>query len=79
MARKLIKNVPIAAEMQVAIKTALSGMPAAAKIPGFTKMMYAIVKNVVRPATISVFTLEPVPFRSKKSPFGCTAFEFCAI
>ena len=38
----------------VAATTASCGMPVSLRIDGFTKMMYAIVTNVVNPASISV-------------------------
>ncbi|SOY69582.1 hypothetical protein CBM2589_A90917 [Cupriavidus taiwanensis] len=49
-------SVPIAAATQVATNTASLGMPASPRIEGLTKMMYAIVRNVVMPARISVRT-----------------------
>ena len=45
---------PKAAQRQVAMVTAAMGIPVSARIEGFTKMMYAIVINVVSPARISV-------------------------
>ena len=45
---------PKAAQRQVAAVTAASGMPVCERMLGFTKMMYAIVMNVVRPASASV-------------------------
>ena len=41
------------ADRHVAVITAPTGMPASARIDGLTKMMYAIVRNVVKPAAIS--------------------------
>ncbi|SOZ62444.1 hypothetical protein CBM2614_B10243 [Cupriavidus taiwanensis] len=49
-------SVPIAAATQVATNTASLGMPASPRMEGLTKMMYAIVRNVVMPARISVRT-----------------------
>src|SRR5437868_3033117 len=45
---------PSPAQRQVAVVTAAIGIPVWASIDGFTKMMYAIVTNVVRPAIISI-------------------------
>ena len=45
---------PKAAQRQVAMVTAARGMPVFARMAGFTKMMYAIVMKVVRPARDSV-------------------------
>ena len=50
-------SVPTMAARAVAVKTASVGMPWSAralKIPGFTAKMYAMVRNVVMPAMISV-------------------------
>jgi hypothetical protein len=60
-----IARLPNAAERQVAAVTAAAGMPVSLKIEGFTKMMYAIVRNVVRPARISVRKVVPRPSKSK--------------
>ena len=49
--------VPKAAEIQVAAKTPATGIPASCRIDGFTKTMYAIVINVVQPASTSVCQL----------------------
>ncbi|SPC19926.1 hypothetical protein CT19431_MP70059 [Cupriavidus taiwanensis] len=49
-------SVPIAAATHVATNTASLGIPASPRIDGLTKMMYAIVRNVVIPARISVRT-----------------------
>ena len=38
-------------------------MPAALKISGFTARMYAIVMNVVSPASISVWIVVPFSFK----------------
>src|SRR4051812_23168256 len=53
-AKPPIRKLPNAAERHVAAVTAASGIPASARIDGFTKMMYAIVVKVVIPANISV-------------------------
>jgi len=54
--------VPNAADRIVATIDGPRGMPAAERIAGFTMMMYAIVRNVVIPATVSC--RYPVPWRS---------------
>ena len=51
-----------AAEIAVAAKIASDGMPAAERMPGFTARMYAIARNVVRPAMSSVLTVVPFSF-----------------
>jgi hypothetical protein len=53
-ARKPIVRLPNAAERHVAAVTAATGIPVSDRMDGFTKMMYAIVMNVVNPASISV-------------------------
>ena len=50
---------PNAADRQVAAVTAGRGTPAAARIAGFTSTMYAMVRNVVTPARISVRQFVP--------------------
>jgi hypothetical protein len=56
LAKTPVAIVAIAVTRQVtAIRAGLS-IPACDKIEGFTKMIYAIVRNVVVPAIISVFT-----------------------
>lgn len=45
---------PSAAQRQVAMVTAGSDMPVCERMDGFTKMMYAIVMKVVKPARSSV-------------------------
>ena len=42
------------AHRQVEVVTAASGIPVWERMAGLTKMMYAMVMNVVRPARISV-------------------------
>jgi hypothetical protein len=42
-------NVPMAAARQVATNTASFGTPASPRMLGLTKMMYAMVRNVVTP------------------------------
>ena len=49
----------MAADRQVAAATAGTGMPASLRMSGFTKTMYAMVRNVVAPARISVRQVEP--------------------
>ena len=48
---------PINEAMQVASITAVGSIPAEDSMLGFTARMYAMVINVVIPASISVFTL----------------------
>ena len=48
-----------AAPMQVAVTAAALGMPAALRMLGLTTMMYAMARNVVRPARTSVAELVP--------------------
>jgi hypothetical protein len=47
----------------VAVMRAPKGIPAFCRIPGFTKIMYAMVINVVIPARTSVRTSVPASFR----------------
>ena len=49
----------MAAAQQVATNTAPLSIPASASIDGLTKIIYAIVKNVVKPAIISVLGVVP--------------------
>ena len=42
------------AQRQVAVVTAARGMPVWERMAGLTKMMYAMVTKVVRPASVSV-------------------------
>src|ERR1044072_4203678 len=70
-AKPPIKKLPIAAERHVAAVVAAAGMPASCRIPGFTKMMYAIVMNVVNPARISVRQLAPSDSNSKYRSRRC--------
>ena len=58
------ENTPIAivitaAPRQVAVTAAVGLIPAADRMLGLTMMMYAMAKNVVRPARTSVAALEP--------------------
>ena len=46
---------PKAADKQVAVTNAPAGIPVADSILGLTAIIYAIVKNVVTPANISLF------------------------
>ena len=52
-------SVKIAAASAVATATASNGIPAADRIAGLTKTMYAIVRNVTTPPSTSVRTVEP--------------------
>jgi len=49
-----MRTLPKAAQRQVAVVMAARGMPVLLRSDGFTKMMYAIVMKVVRPARVSV-------------------------
>jgi hypothetical protein len=60
-------NVPMVADRQVAKNTPPQLMPVADNMSGFTKMIYAIVKKVVNPATISRLTFVSFDLSSKKS------------
>ena len=53
------------AAMMVARNTPPHGMPVWLRIWGLTTMMYAMAKNVVRPARISVETVVPFSFKWK--------------
>lgn len=53
-AASAMTRVAIADEIAVAAKTLLKSIPATERIPGLTARMYAIVRNVVTPAMISV-------------------------
>ena len=59
------EGVVFPAQKQVAATTAWYGIPVSLSIDGFTKMMYAIVMNVVTPARISVRQLVPRRSNSK--------------
>ena len=52
-------SVKIAAASAVATATASNGMSACERIAGLTKTMYAIVRNVTKPPSTSVRTVEP--------------------
>jgi len=56
LAQNPIINVPITAAIIVAVNTAPNSMPVPSvdNIPGFTTVIYAIVKKVARPALTSV-------------------------
>ena len=54
-----IAMVMMPAPRQVAVTAAASGMPAAERMLGLTTMMYAMARNVVRPARTSVAEFEP--------------------
>ena len=58
-ATKAITRVAIAAERAVAVNTLPQAIPEAERISGFTARMYAIARNVVTPATISLPTVVP--------------------
>ena len=51
--------------MQVAVIAAFKGIPACTKIAGLTAIIYAIAKNVVRPALHSCETEEPLSLALK--------------
>ncbi|MCY1365308.1 hypothetical protein D9M69_521480 [compost metagenome] len=59
LAISAITSEPSAAARQVATNTALRSMPVDDRMSGLTKMMYDIVRNVVRPATSSVRAVVP--------------------
>ena len=69
-----ISNVPTTAARHVAMNTPPRGMPATERMFGFTARMYAIVMNVVRPATSSVRTV--VLFSSSLNSFLSMSFFF---
>ena len=50
-------NVAIADAIAVATNTALAFIPEALRMLGFTARMYAMVRNVVRPAITSCLTV----------------------
>ncbi len=52
-----IIRVPVMAASAVAVNTEPAGIPQAVNMLGFTARMYAIVRNVVIPAIISVLSL----------------------
>ena len=54
-----MRSVARADARHVAVSTAPASIPAADITVGCTKMMYAIVRNVVTPATTSVRTVVP--------------------
>ena len=58
-ANRPIATVMMAAPKQVAVSAALNGIPAASIIAGFTAMMYAMARNVVRPPITSLETALP--------------------
>ena len=55
-----------AAASAVATATAANGIPAADRIAGLTKTMYAIVRNVTKPPSTSARTVDPRSRISKK-------------
>ncbi len=63
-----------AAPIAVAVAAPANGTPAALRMPGFTNMMYAMVRNVVTPASNSVLKSVPRSLNLKKlsmcSPFA---------
>ena len=69
---------PGAVARQVAAVTPAMGIPASCRIDGLTKMIYAIVMNVVMPARSSVFQLVPSAanskYRSARSTRGIDGF-----
>ena len=54
-----IINVPMTVAMMVATNPAAKSIPASDKMPGLTAMINDIVRNVEKPAMISVFTFVP--------------------
>src|SRR3954451_24065978 len=65
LAKPPMRKLPKAAERQVAAVTAARGMPVSCSIDGFTKTMYAMVTDVVKPARISVRQVAPSALKSK--------------
>ena len=65
-AQKPIKSEPKPATKQVAIKTDSAGKPAALNMFGTTITEYTIARKVVKPATISLRTVEPRLVNSKR-------------
>ncbi len=55
-----------AAPSAVAVAAPANGTPAADRMPGLTKMMYAMVRNVVTPARSSVLAFVPRSLNLKK-------------
>ncbi len=79
-AANAITNIPIAEAMQVARNTAFqSGVPPAKFVSklGLSAIMYAIVINVVTPATISVLTV--VPCSESLNIFSIKKLLFCFL
>ena len=76
MATRPITNVPIIAEIMVARKTAPHSMPAWLNKPGFTTMIYAIAKNVVKPAITSFPTVVPFCLSLNRPPIKKLTFLF---
>jgi hypothetical protein len=66
--KRPVMIVIMAVVTQVAIIRAALSIPAALKIAGFAKIIYAIVRNVVSPATISILTFVSLSER-EKNPF----------
>ena len=58
-------SVPMMEAMMVARNTAPHSIPVWLRMLGFTAMIYAIVKKVVRPAMISVETVVPLSLSLK--------------
>ena len=63
-----MRSVPTTAAIAVARNTPPRGMPAWERMFGLTARMYAIVMNVVTPATISVRTVVRLRLRRKRRP-----------
>ena len=61
--------------MIVARKTAPDGIPVSERMAGFTKMIYAIAKKVVRPAMISVLGVVPYFLRLKSFSIELSKME----
>src|SRR5262249_23205257 len=76
-ARTPIVRLPNAAHRQVAATTAVIGIPVSCRIAGFTKMMYAMVTNVVAPARISVRQLVLRSRNRKYSSRRCFTQSLC--
>lgn len=77
-----IAQLPRKLTMTVAVSAAGNGTPAADKMPGLTTMMYIAVRNVVMPATISVFVREPaarMPKNRSSAVLSCCVVAVVSI
>ena len=63
---------PTVAASTVATKMPPLGIPETARMSGFTARMYAMVMNVIRPASISVWTF--VPFSRSLKNFSSISY-----